>query len=67
MSGVSLHGAQEMLLHRAVKIKLGLPCRPQDGRDARVTGFLPRRAADAVWNQPKSKKYVAINKAELKI
>lgn len=46
MSGVPLHGGPERPLYEAVKVKHGLPCRPQGDGDARVMGYLPRRAAD---------------------
>ena len=49
----------------AVKLKPGLPWRTQDVRDARVVGYLPRRAANREWNQPKRKKCAAVSKAEL--
>jgi hypothetical protein len=32
-------------------------------RDARVVGYLPRKAANREWNQPK-RKFVKVNKAE---
>ena len=36
----------------------------QDVRDARVAGYLPGKAVNKEWNQPKRKKCVAVNKAE---
>ena len=60
VSGVSLNGGLvERPLCEAVKLKPGLPWRTQDVRDARVVGYLPRRAAKREWNQPKRKKCVA--------
>ncbi|MGE9641895.1 hypothetical protein ACQP3J_33175, partial [Escherichia coli] len=44
--GVSLHGGPERPLCEAVKVKSGLPWRPQDVGDARVIGYLLRRAAN---------------------
>ena len=34
-------------------IKLKLPWRPQDIRDARAVGYLLRKAANREWKQPK--------------
>ena len=45
-------------------IKLKLPWRPQDIRDARAVGYLLRKAANREWNQPKRKKFVAVNTNE---
>ena len=45
-------------------IKLKLPWRPQDIRDARAVGYLLRKAANREWNQPKRKNCAAINQAE---
>ena len=68
MSGVSLNGGLvEKPLHEAVKLKLGLSWRSQDARDARLLGNLPRRADNREWNQPKRKKCVVVNKAQLAI
>jgi hypothetical protein len=41
-------------------VKLKLTWRPQDVRDARVVGYLLRKAANREWNQPKS---IAVIKA----
>lgn len=46
-------------------MKPGLPWRPQDAEDARVVGYMPRRASDQVWNQPNRKKCVAVLKTTL--
>ena len=35
----------------------------QDVTDPRVIGYLPRRASNGNWNQPKENKYAALNKA----
>ena len=47
-----------------MKVKPGLPWRPQDIGNARAMGYLPRRATNREWNQSKKKKCVAVNKAE---
>ena len=44
-------------------VKLKLTWRPQDVRDARVVGYLLRKAANREWNQPRKKKF-AVNKEE---
>ena len=44
-----------------MNLKPGLPRRPQD---ARVLGYLPRRAVTREWNQPRREKRVAVNRAE---
>ena len=38
---------------RSSEVKLGLPWRPQDVRDARAMGYLLRKAATREWNQSK--------------
>ena len=38
-------------LYETMKVKSGLPWRPQDVGDARMRGCWPRRGADMVWNQ----------------
>jgi hypothetical protein len=38
-------------------------CRPQDGGDAKVLGYLARKLADKVWKWPKMEKYAAFNKS----
>ena len=45
-------------------MKLKLPWRPQDVIDARVMGYLPRRAANRKWKQSRRKKFVAVKKDE---
>lgn len=54
LAGESLQGGPERPLCETVKVKTGLHWKPQgDGdRDTRVIGYLPRIAADRVWNQP---------------
>lgn len=64
MSGVSLHGGPERPLCEAVKMKPESPWRPQDAGDARDTVYLPRRAAEQVWNQCQREKCAVVNKAE---
>ena len=51
-------------LCEAVKLKPGLPWRLHEVGDARAMGFLPRKAANREWNQPKRKKCVAVNNVE---
>jgi hypothetical protein len=46
-------------------VKLKLPCRPKDVRDARVVGYLLKKADNKKWNQSRRKDYVVVNKAEL--
>ena len=36
----------------------------QDVRDPRVTGYLPRRATNQKWNEPKKKKCATLNNVE---
>jgi hypothetical protein len=45
-------------------VKLKLPRIPQDVRNARLMGYLLRKAANREWNQPKRKKFIAIINAE---
>lgn len=47
-----------------MKVKPGLPWRPQDVGDARVVGYLQRKIADIEWNHSKRKNCVSVNKAE---
>jgi hypothetical protein len=49
-------------LKQAVTLKL--PWRPQDILDATALGYLLRKAANREWNQPRRKKFVAVNKDE---
>ena len=43
-------------------VKLKLPRRSQNVSNARGMGYLLRKAANNEWNQPKRKKFVAVNK-----
>jgi hypothetical protein len=43
-------------------VTLKLPRKPQDVRDAKSVGYLLRKAANREWNQPRRKKFVAVNK-----
>jgi hypothetical protein len=52
----------QTLKQEAVTLKL--PWRPQDFQDARAIGYLLRKAANREWNQPRRKKFVAVNKDE---
>ena len=52
----------QTLKQEAVTLKL--PWRPQDVRDARAMGYMLRKAANREWNQPRRKKFVAVNKDE---
>jgi hypothetical protein len=45
-------------------VKLKLPRRSQNVSNARGMGYLLRKAANNEWNQPKRKKFVAVNKDE---
>jgi hypothetical protein len=42
-------------------MKLKLTCRPQDVRDVPIMGYLLRKGANREWNQPRIKKFVAVN------
>jgi hypothetical protein len=50
----------QTLKQEAVKLKLSW--RPQDVRDARAMGYLLRKAANRKCNQPRRKKFVAVNR-----
>ena len=65
MSGVSLNGGVESPFGEAVKEKPGLPWKPKGVKDATVVRTLLRKTVNRKWNQPKRKKYVAVNKAEM--
>ena len=52
-------------MKQAMEVKHRLCKRPQDVGDARVVGYLLRKAANREWNQPKREKCVAVNKAEM--
>ena len=64
MSEVFLNGGLERLLREAVKVKSGLPWRPQDVDNARAMQHLVRKVANREWNQPKRKTCTVGNKAE---
>ena len=49
-------------MHDSVKGKPGLPWRPQDVKDARAMGYLPRRAAKRKWEQPRREKCAVVNR-----
>ena len=51
----------QTLKQEAVTLKL--PWRPQDVQDARIMGYLLRKAANREWNQLRRKKF-AVNKDE---
>ena len=61
---MSLQGDQERPLNEGMKVKLGLPWRPREVRDARALGYLRRRGANRERNQSKGKKCAAVNKVE---
>ena len=43
-------------------VNLKLPWSPQDDRDVKTVGYLPRKAANRKWNQPRRKKFVGVSK-----
>ena len=45
-------------------VKLKLTWRAQDVKDASTLHYLLRKAANKKWNQPRRKKFVAVNKDE---
>lgn len=47
-----LQAGTERLLYEAVKVKPGLPWKPQNVVDARVIGYLPWKGANKEWNKP---------------
>ena len=50
----------QTLKQEAVKLKL--TWRPHNIKDARATEYLLRKANNREWNQPRRKKFVAVNK-----
>lgn len=64
VAGEALHGGLERPLCEAMKGKSGLGWRPQDVGDARAVGYLPRRAVNTEWYQPKREKRVLSTKLE---
>ena len=61
MQKTSLYGGQEKPLFEMVRVKPEVPWRHQFLGESRFVGYLPRKAVDREWNQPKKEKYVAIN------
>lgn len=53
---LSLHGRLERPLSEAVKVKPGFLWRPQYVRNSRALGYLPGRASNREWSQPKEEK-----------
>lgn len=51
-------------LYDSVKVKSGLPWRPQNIGGTRAEEYVPRKASKRDWNQLKRKKCVAVNKNE---
>ena len=45
-------------------VKLKLPWRLKDIKDARAMGYLLRKAANREWNQHRRKNFVVVNKDE---
>ena len=45
-------------------VKQRLTWRLKDVKDARAVGYQQRKAANREWNQPRKKKFVAVNKDE---
>lgn len=48
----------ERALCKVVEMKPGFPLRPQDIRNARPMGYLPREAPHREWNCPKTLNYL---------
>lgn len=65
MPWMFLHGCQKRPCCEAVKVKTELLQRPQEVRDDRVVGYLPRRAANSMWDWPKREECVAVDKLPL--
>lgn len=53
-----LHRGPERPVREAVNVRF------QDVGDVSVIGYLPRKAANRVWKQPKRQKYIAVSKSE---
>ena len=53
MSPVSLDEGLEKILHEALKLRPGLPWKPQNIEDARAMGYLQKKAVNGDWNKPK--------------
>jgi hypothetical protein len=58
VAGVSNHSVPSC---EVMKGKFDLSGRSFVVSNARSVGYLPRKAVDREWNQPKKEKYVAIN------
>lgn len=56
-----------MPLCDAVKMKVRLCWILKGVGDARARGYLPRRVANRVWNQPKKEKCVTVSKVGRKV
>lgn len=54
----------EGMVSRMIVMKVKLTWRPQDVRESRVMSSLVRKTANREWNQPKRKKFIAVNKDE---
>ena len=52
----------QILKQEAVTLKL--PWRLQDVQDARAMGYLLKKAANREWNQPRRKKFDAVNRGK---
>ena len=55
----------ERALCKVVEMKPGFPLRPQDMRNARPMGYLPREAPHREWNCPKTLNYLVGRKVVL--
>lgn len=55
----------ERALGKVVEMKPGFPLRPQDIRNARPMGYLPREASHREWNCPKTLNYLVGRKVVL--
>lgn len=58
-----MESLRRKLLHASVKLKPRLCWRLQDVRDPETMGCLSGRTAYRMWNKPKRKKYIVVNKA----
>ena len=66
MTRVSLNGVLRRPSHKTVQVKPGLFCRPQDVGGAKATGYLLEKVANREESQTKRKKFVAVNRTELR-
>lgn len=68
VSGMSLNQCLvERTLGESVLFKAEMPWRHQDARDTTALGYLPRKAANRKWNQPKRSVLQSIKSKELEI